>query len=144
LDIWNKILASKTLSDIVVKSYLDRLEPNEKSAPLLQKLDLFICFFHHYIYAFDEFSSRKFRHSVIRCGLICERIVKRLAVAAGHPEVLEIQKFEDKANRTNNLLQGKCSEIDHLTALLKYVYHGLWKVSRFSSFIGARFTPSMV
>lgn len=48
--------------------------------------------------------NRGFRDSVIRCGLVCERLVKRLAVADGHPEVLKILRFEDRANKVMSLL----------------------------------------
>jgi hypothetical protein len=122
LGIWNKTLGSKILSEIVSKGYLDEVH-SEHDRSTLQKLDLVICFYHHYIYAFDEFMNRKFRHSVIRCGLICERIVKRLAAATNNFEIMQIPKFEDRSNKLKSLLEGKCSEIDHLTGQLQYIYH---------------------
>lgn len=122
LSIWNKPLGSRGLSDILLKSYLERIQ-SDKDRVILQKLDLVVCFFHHYIYAFDEFINRKFRHSVIRCGLICERVVKRLAAATGNFDVLQVRQFEDRSNKLRSLLAGKCSEIEHLTAQLQYVYH---------------------
>lgn len=122
INIWNKTLGSKALSEILIKGYLDKTQ-SDQDRPRLQKLDLVACFFHHYIYAFDEFMNRKFRHSVIRCGLICERIVKRLASAANHFEVLQIPKFEDRSNKLRSLLEDKCGEMDHLTGQLQYVYH---------------------
>ncbi len=61
LGLWSKPLASRTLTDIVSVSYLSGITQDEKSRQIFQTLDLIICFFHHYIYAFDEFMNRKFR-----------------------------------------------------------------------------------
>jgi hypothetical protein len=122
LGLWGKPLASNTLAEIVRASYLNHITSDETSRPVIQKLDLIICFFHHYIYAFDEFMNRKFRHSVIRCGLVCERIIKRIAVASG-TQTEQIIRFEDKVNKLKSVLEPTCSGIDHLSDLLQYVYH---------------------
>ncbi len=125
LSIWSKTLASQKLSQIISSSYLSRLEEetdNERIVQALRRIDLVICFFHHYIYAFDEFVNRKFRNSVIRCGLICERIVKRLALAANKQEVLEHPKFEARVNRLRSELEGSFPEAIDLSNFLQYVY----------------------
>src|SRR6266851_6466348 len=101
LSIWSKTFASETLSRILHTNFLDGIttEPSvTEQLNSLRRLDLAICFFHHYIYAFDELINRKFRNSVIRCGLICERIVKRLAVATDNRDILEHQKLEARIN----------------------------------------------
>jgi len=125
LSVWSKILASEKLSEILWSSYLSSLDAggHPESLRLLQKVDLITCFFHHYIYAFDEFVNRKFRNSVIRCGLICERIVKRLAMGSGMREILDLPKFESKVGRLRSELEGKCEDIDDLANFLQYVYH---------------------
>jgi hypothetical protein len=125
LSIWDKILASQKLSQIISSHYLNRLEEDadgERIVQVLRQIDLIICFFHHYIYAFDEFVNRKFRNSVIRCGLICERIVKRLALAANKRDVLDHPKFEARVNRLRTELEGSFSEATDLANFLQYVY----------------------
>ncbi len=124
LSIWNKTLASANLSKVILLNYIDslkRLSPAQAKTLVLREIDLIICFFHHYIYAFDEFLSRKFRNSVIRCGLICERVVKRLALASGAGN-LESLKFEDRVNRLRNTLEGKSIAVPDLANFLQYVY----------------------
>lgn len=124
LSVWSKILASENLSQILRAHYLEQLQNNspDDTTRKLRQVDLILCFFHHYIYAFDEFVNRRFRNSVIRCGLICERIVKRIAVASQKPDVLQLQKFEDKVNRLRSLLQPRSEVIDDLANFLQYVY----------------------
>ncbi len=124
LAIWNKTLASDSLSRILESNYLGELNvaiPTDTTRRLRQ-VDLILCFFHHYIYAFDEFVNRRFRNSVIRCGLVCERIVKRIAVASQMPDVLLIPKFEDKVNRLRSQLQVASTVMDDLANFLQYVY----------------------
>lgn len=125
LFVWTKILASEKLSEIMETFYLGTLgeaADSKEVGTVLQQIDLVICFFHHYIYAFEEFVNRRFRDAVIRCGLICERVVKRLAMASMMPQVLEIPKFEDKVGKLRSQLEGKCGVIDDLANFLQYVY----------------------
>jgi len=125
LSIWSKTLASDRLAQILNFYYIDSARATSdllQQTRLLRQIDLTICFFHHYIYAFDEFLSRKFRNSVIRCGLICERIVKRLALGSGVADALAIPKFEDQVNRLRNELNSKSDSVDDLANFLQYVY----------------------
>lgn len=123
LNIWDKnYIGNDRLSQIIENYYLAKLPKDASKILLYKELDLVICFFQHYIYAFEEFMNRGFRDSVIRCGLISERFVKRLAVASSHPEVLEIQKFEDRANRIMSLLENQCDEIHFLVERMKSIY----------------------
>lgn len=123
LDIWDKnYIGNDRLSKMIEHYYLSQFPLTSNKKALCQELDLVICFFQHYIYAFEEFMNRGFRDSVIRCGLICERFVKRLAIADNRPEVLEIKNFEDRANRLTSLLADRCDEIQFLVNRMKYVY----------------------
>lgn len=98
LDVWSKkYLGHESLTQIVTKQYLSALSQNPSKIGIYRELDLVICFFQHYIYAFEEFMSREFRDSVIRCGLVSERLVNRLAVADNKPDVLLVKNFEDRA-----------------------------------------------
>jgi len=125
LSIWSKTLASDRLAQILNFYYIDPLRVTSSSlqqTQLLRQIDLTTCFFHHYIYAFDEFLNRKFRNSVIRCGLICERIVKRLALGTGFVDALVIPKFEDQVNRLRSELNSKSDSVDDLSNFLQFVY----------------------
>jgi hypothetical protein len=125
LSIWNRTLGSETLLEILKDSYFNPITTADNDSLALDRLrllDLVICFFHHYIYALDEFMNRKFRNSVIRCGLICERIVKRLAVASSNPEVLTIPKFEDRVNKLRKVLEGRTDSASFLANFLQYIY----------------------
>ena len=123
LDIWNKqYLGHDQLTKIVSQNYLSVLPTCGDKSRICKELDLVICFFQHYIYAFEEFMTRGFRDSVIRCGLVCERLVKRLAVADGHREVLKIFRFEDRANKVMSLLSGRVNDIQFLISRMKYIY----------------------
>jgi len=123
LNIWDKnYIGNNRLSRIVEKYYLVGVPSDANKVSLYRELDLVICFFQHYIYAFEEFMNRGFRDSVIRCGLISERFIKRLAVASSHREVLEIQKFEDRANRVMSVLESQCDEIHFLVERMKSIY----------------------
>jgi hypothetical protein len=124
LSVWNKTLASESLSQILHTNYLDEINTTNSPDTIrrLRQVDLILCFFHHYIYAFDEFVNRRFRNSVIRCGLVCERIVKRIAVASEKPDVLQLPKFEDKINRLRSQLQARSGVMDDLANFLHYVY----------------------
>ncbi len=66
--------------------------------------------------------TREFRDSVIRCGLVSERLVNRLAVADKHPEVLQLAKFEDRANKVMSLLSDRVDDIHFLINRMKYTY----------------------
>ncbi|MEM3581105.1 MAG: hypothetical protein QXH40_07225 [Candidatus Bathyarchaeia archaeon] len=123
LDVWSKqYLGNDRLTRIINDYYLTMLRKSEDKSVIYKELDLVICFFQHYIYAFEEFMTREFRDSVIRCGLICERLVKRLAMAGEHYEVLEIAKFEDKVNKLISLLSNRISDIHFLMNRMKYIY----------------------
>jgi hypothetical protein len=125
LSIWSKTLASDKLARILNFYYIDEAQATSdglKQTQLLRQIDLTTCFFHHYIYAFDEFLNRKFRNSVIRCGLVCERIVKRLALGSGIVDALAIPKFEDQVNKLRAELNGKSDFVDDLSNFLQYVY----------------------
>lgn len=123
LNIWDKnYMGNNRLSQITEKYYLSKLPTDPNKNTLYKELDLVICFFQHYIYAFEEFMNRGFRDCVIRCGLTCERFVKRIAVADNHPEILKILKFEDRANRLMSLLEGRCDEIHFLVERMKSIY----------------------
>lgn len=123
LNIWDKnYIGNNRLSQIIEKYYLAGLPSDTNKVSLYKELDLVICFFQHYIYAFEEFMNRGFRDSVIRCGLICERFVKRLAIATDHREVLEIQWFEGRANTVMSLLESQCDEIHFLVERMKSIY----------------------
>jgi hypothetical protein len=123
LNIWNKnYIGNNRLSQIIEKYYLSKSPTGPNKILLYKELDLVICFFQHYIYAFEEFMNRGFRDCVIRCGLICERFVKRLAVADNHREILEILKFEDRANRLMSLLEDRCDEMHFLIERMKSIY----------------------
>lgn len=123
LDIWGKqYLGNDRLTNIINDYYLAALQTSEDKHAIYRELDLVICFFQHYIYAFEEFMTREFRDSVIRCGLICERLMKRLAIADKHYEVLAIAKFEDKANKLASLLSDRVNDIHFLMNRMKYIY----------------------
>jgi hypothetical protein len=123
LDIWSKkYLGHDRLTQAISKYYLSALPLSRDKSSIYRELDLVICFFQHYIYAFEEFMTREFRDSVIRCGLVCERLVNRLAIADQHPEVVQIQKFEDRANRMMSLLSDRIKDIHFLTNRMKYIY----------------------
>ena len=123
LDVWSKkYLGNDRLTQIVNKHYLPALSLSQNRLNIYRELDLVICFFQHYIYAFEEFVTREFRDSVIRCGLVCERLINRLAVADHHPEVLQIKNFEDRVNRMMSLLSDRISDIHFLINRMKYVY----------------------
>jgi len=123
LNIWDKnYMGNNRLSQIIDEYYLSKLSGYSNDSVTYKELDLVICFFQHYIYAFEEFMNRGFRDCVIRCGLICERFVKRLAVASGHPDILDIRMFEDRANRIMSLLEDRCDEIHFLVERMKSIY----------------------
>lgn len=123
LDIWHKkYLGHDRLTQIIKKYYLSLLPISQNKTNVYKELDLVICFFQHYIYAFEEFMTREFRDSVIRCGLVSERLVNRLAVADHHPEVLEIKNFEDRANKMMSLLSERIENIHFLINRMKYAY----------------------
>lgn len=123
LDIWHKkYLGHDRLTQVIDKYYLSALPKSQDKVVIYKELDLVICFFQHYIYAFEEFMTREFRDAVIRCGLASERLVNRLAVADKHPEVLEILKFEDRANKVMSLLSEQIDEIQFLINRMKYAY----------------------
>lgn len=123
LDVWSKkYLGHERLTQTINKFYLSALPISHDKTSIYKELDLVICFFQHYIYAFEEFMTREFRDSVIRCGLVSERLVNRLAVADQHPEVLEIMKFEDRANKTMSVLSDRVEDIHFLINRLKYAY----------------------
>lgn len=123
LNIWGKrYLGHDRLTRIITDHYLSTLQTSKNKSEIYKELDLVICFFQHYIYAFEEFMTREFRDAVIRCGLICERLVKRLAIADKHPEVLKIIKFEDKANKLMSLLSNRVNDVHFLINRMKYVY----------------------
>lgn len=123
LNIWSKnYLGHDELTKIIDNYYISSLPKCQNKTDVYKELDLVICFFQHYIYAFEEFMTREFRDSVIRCGLICERLVKRLAIAAAHPEVLQIKNFEDKVNKLMNLFSKKVPDFHFLANRMKYIY----------------------
>jgi hypothetical protein len=123
LNIWdNKYMGNNRLSQIIENFYLSELLADPNKNVLYKELDLVLCFFQHYIYAFEEFMNRGFRDCVIRCGLICERLIKRLAVADKHPEILKMKKFEDRANKVMSLLESRCDEIHFLVERMKSIY----------------------
>ncbi len=123
LNVWDKnYMGNKHLSQIIEKCFLSELNESSSKNTKYKELDLVICFFQHYIYAFEEFMNRGFRDCVIRCGLICERFIKRLAVADNHQEVLAIPKFEARANRLMSLLESRCDEIHFLVERMKSIY----------------------
>jgi hypothetical protein len=123
LDIWHKkYLGHDRLTQVINKYYLSALSSSQDKTTIYKEFDLVICFFQHYIYAFEEFMTREFRDSVIRCGLVSERLVNRLAVADKHPEVLELPKFEDRANKVMSLLSERIDDIHFLINRMKYAY----------------------
>ena len=123
LDVWSKkYLGHDRLTLTINKYYFSALPLSQKKSCVYKELDLVICFFQHYIYAFEEFMTREFRDSVIRCGLVSERLVNRLAVADQHPEVLQIKNFEDRANRMMSLLSDRIDDIHFLINRMKYIY----------------------
>jgi hypothetical protein len=123
LEAWSaKYLGKSDLLEIVGQNYLPHLSDSPTRVDIYRELDLVICFFQHYIYAFEEFMTREFRDSVIRCGLVCERLVKRIAVADNHPEVNTLFKFEDRANKLASLLSHRVPEIQFLVNRMKYIY----------------------
>src|SRR6266487_192337 len=125
LSIWSKTFASETLSRILHENFVNRIRTETSTTEqvtALRRLDLAICFFHHYIYAFDELINRRFRNSVIRCGLICERIVKRLAVATDNRNILEHQKLDARINILRTQLEEKFPKVNHLANFIQYVY----------------------
>lgn len=123
LDIWSKkYLGHERLTQLVDKYYLSALLQSQSKINVYKELDLVICFFQHYIYAFEEFMTREFRDSVIRCGLVSERLINRLSVADKHPEVLQIKNFEDRANKIMSLLSDRIDDIHFLINRLKYIY----------------------
>lgn len=123
LDIWSKkYLGHERLTQIINKHYLSVLPTSQDKTSVYKELDLVVCFFQHYIYAFEEFMTREFRDSVIRCGLVSERLVNRLAVADQHSEVLQIKNFEDRANKMMSLLSDRIENIHFLINRMKYAY----------------------
>jgi hypothetical protein len=123
LEIWSKkYLGHDRLTQAINKNYLSTLPLSQDKLGIYKELDLVICFFQHYIYAFEEFMTREFRDSVIRCGLVSERLVNRLAVADEHPEVLQIKNFEDRANRMMSSLSDRIDDIHFLINRMKYIY----------------------
>lgn len=123
LDVWSKkYLGHERLTQIINRHYLSILQPSQSKACIYKELDLVVCFFQHYIYAFEEFMTREFRDSVIRCGLVGERFVNRLAVADRHPEVLQIRNFEDRTNKMTSLLSERVDDVRFLTNRMKYIY----------------------
>jgi len=123
LNIWGKqYIGNDRLTHIINDYYLDLLQISKDKIEVYRELDLVICFFQHYIYAFEEFMTREFRDSVIRCGLVCERLVKRLAIADKRYEVLEIPKFEDKVNKLMSILSDRVSDVHFLMSRMKYIY----------------------
>lgn len=123
LDVWHKkYLGHDRLTQTINKYYLSPLSSSQDKTNIYKEFDLVICFFQHYIYAFEEFMTREFRDSVIRCGLVSERLVNRLAVADKHPEVLELPKFEDRANKVMSLLSERIDDIHFLINRMKYAY----------------------
>lgn len=123
LNVWQKnYLGHDRLTKTINKYYLSAMATVQDKVAIYKELDLVICFFQHYIYAFEEFVTREFRDSVIRCGLVSERLVSRLALADAHPEVLEMSKFEDRANKMMSLLSDRISDIAFLVNRLKYAY----------------------
>ncbi len=123
LDVWYKqYLGNNQLIQIIDSYYLSKIKADKTFVPICKELDLVICFFQHYIYAFEEFMTREFRDSVIRCGLVCERLVKRIAIAYNHPEILEFKNFEIKANKLMGLLDQTIPDIQFFIYRMKYVY----------------------
>jgi hypothetical protein len=123
LGIWSKqYLGHDHLTQTINKHYLSVLLTDANKSEICKELDLVMCFFQHYIYAFEEFMTREFRDSVIRCGLVCERLTNRLAIADNHPEVLQIKNFEDRVNKMMSLLSNRISDIHFLTNRMKYIY----------------------
>jgi hypothetical protein len=123
LDIWHKkYLGHDRLTRAINKYYFSALKTSQDKTTIYKELDLVICFFQHYIYAFEEFMTREFRDSVIRCGLASERLVNRLAVADKHPEVLQLAKFEDRANKVMSLLSDRIDDVQFLVNRMKYAY----------------------
>lgn len=123
LDVWSKkYLGHERLTQTINKYYLSALPMSQNKATIYKELDLVICFFQHYIYAFEEFMTREFRDSVIRCGLVSERLVNRLAIADQHPEILQLKNFEDRANRMMSLLSDCIDDIHFLINRVKYIY----------------------
>jgi hypothetical protein len=123
LDIWHKkYLGHDTLTRIIDKYYLSALPKSQNKVTIYKELDLVICFFQHYIYAFEEFLTREFRDSVIRCGLASERLVNRLAIADRHSEVCELRNFEDRANRMMTIVSTRIPDIHFFMNRVKYAY----------------------
>ena len=118
-----KYLGKNDLLEIIDRNYLSKLSPNNGDRLIIYKeLDLVTCFFQHYIYAFEEFMTREFRDAVIRCGLVCERLVKRMAVADNHSEVNSLFKFEDRANKLASLISKQVPDVQFLVNRMKYIY----------------------
>lgn len=123
LGIWHKkYLGHNRLTQVVDKYYLSVLPKSKDKVVIYKELDLVICFFQHYIYAFEEFMTREFRDAVIRCGLASERLVNRLAIADRHSEVCDLKNFEDRANKMMALLSDRIPDIHFLINRVKYAY----------------------
>jgi hypothetical protein len=124
LDVWQKqYLGHNQLTTIIENHYLSKMIAESGNfISTCKELDLVICFFQHYIYAFEEFMTREFRDSVIRCGLVCERLIKRIAVAFNHPEILQIKNFEDRANKLMSLMSPFIADIHFFINRIKYAY----------------------
>lgn len=123
LQAWSvKYLGKNDLMNTIDSNYLALIPKSNNKVEIYKELDLVICFFQHYIYAFEEFMTREFRDSVIRCGLVCERLVKRLAVADNHPEVNSVVKFQDRVNKLGALLSTVAPDAQFLVNRMKYIY----------------------
>lgn len=122
LEVWSKKYLGHERLTKVLKEHYGEIFSGSLDRNKLKELDLVICFFQHYIYAFEEFMTREFRDSVIRCGLASERLVNRLAIADNHPEVIQINKFEMRVNKLMSLLDGRIEDIHFLINRMKYVY----------------------
>ncbi len=60
LDIWHKkYLGHDRLTQVIDKYYLSALPKSQDKVVIYKELDLVICFFQHYIYAFEEFMTRE-------------------------------------------------------------------------------------
>jgi hypothetical protein len=70
-------------------------------------MDIVLSPLEHYMIGLEELKRKSFRGVVIRCGMVCERIVNRLLYQLNAKGLLETGKFNDKIGWLQNQLSGR-------------------------------------
>jgi len=126
LNLWEKFLSNNEAFDML-EPLIKNLKSGENTKLLettSRNLDLLITPFEHYMLALEEFKHPSFRDSTTRCGIVIERMLKRL-----WPIITNGTIPETKVENQIGILQKHATETlqlqdaEDICNLMKGIYH---------------------